>query len=267
MTTPPSGAPAAGAPAGVAAARVALVTGASRGIGRAAALGLAGRGFALFVAADGTADELAAVADSCRRAGAPDAASGQFDFARAGEAERMVGAALERFGRIDVLVNNAGIRCRKRFGAFTRDDFDRVVAVNLAASFFASQAVLPAMRAQGGGRIIHVASQFGSVTGEGQAIYGLTKAALIHLTKTMAYELARENILVNSVSPGPIATQFNRDAWDADPAYRDALYGRVPGGRPGTPEEVAEAITFLATSEGRFIQGHDLVVDGGFIIH
>jgi NAD(P)-dependent dehydrogenase (short-subunit alcohol dehydrogenase family) len=257
MTSPTPAAP----------ASVALITGASRGIGRAAALGLAGRGFALFVAADGTKDELAAVAASCRSAGAPDAASGQFDFARAGEAERMVGAALARFGRIDVLVNNAGIRCRKRFGAFTREDFDRVVAVNLAAAFFASQAVLPAMRAQGGGRIIHVASQFGSVTGEGQAIYGLTKAALIHLTKTMAFELARENILVNSVSPGPIATQFNLDAWAADPGFRAALHERVPGGRAGTPEEVAEAITFLATSTGSFIQGHDLVVDGGFIIH
>jgi NAD(P)-dependent dehydrogenase (short-subunit alcohol dehydrogenase family) len=247
--------------------RVALVTGASRGIGRATALALAGHGFALFAAADGTADELAAVAEACRGAGAPDAASGQFDFARPGEAERMVGAALARFGRIDVLVNNAGIRCRKRFGTFTHEEFDRLVAVNLGAAFFASQAVLPAMRAQGGGRIIHVASQFGTVTGERQAVYGLTKAALIHLTKTMAFELGRENILVNSVSPGPIATQFNRDTWDADPAYREALNAQVPVGRVGTPEEVAEAIAFLATAVGGFIQGHDLVVDGGFVIH
>ncbi|MEJ0072107.1 MAG: SDR family oxidoreductase [Pseudomonadota bacterium] len=250
-----------------AAAPVALVTGASRGIGRATALGLAGRGFTLFVAADGSAAELAELVEACRGAGAPAADAALVDLARAGEAERMVAGALARFGRIDVLVNNAGIRCRKRFGDFTRDDFDRVVAVNLAAAFFASQAVLPAMRAQGAGRIIHVASQFGSVTGAGQAIYGLTKAALIHLTKTMAFELAGEGILVNSVSPGPIATQFNLDAWDADPTFREALHSRVPAGRAGTPEEVAEAIVFLATSEGRFIQGHDLVVDGGFIIH
>jgi NAD(P)-dependent dehydrogenase (short-subunit alcohol dehydrogenase family) len=247
--------------------RVAVITGASRGIGRATALELARRGFTVFLAADGTATELAEAAAACRAAGAPDAASLEVDFTRAGEAERMVGAALERWGRIDVLVNNAGIRCRKRFGEFTHADFERVVAVNLAAAFFASQAVLPAMRAQGGGRIIHVASQFGSVTNAGVAIYGLTKAALIHLTKTMAFELARDNILVNSVSPGPVATQYNQDAWAADPAHRDALHAKVPVGRPGTPEEIAEAIAFLATFEGGFIQGHDLVVDGGFVIH
>jgi NAD(P)-dependent dehydrogenase (short-subunit alcohol dehydrogenase family) len=246
---------------------VALVTGASRGIGRATALGLAGRGFALFVVADGTEAELAALVAACRDAGAPAAAFGLADFARPGAAEQAVAQALARLGRIDVLVNNAGIRCRKRFGDFTRDDFDRLVAVNLAAAFFASQAVLPAMRAQGGGRIVHVASQLGSVTGEGQAIYGLTKAALIHLTKTMAFELSRDNILVNSVSPGPIATQFNLDAWQTDAAYREALHSRIPAGRAGTPEEVAEAIVFLATSEGSFIQGHDLVIDGGFVIH
>src|SRR5579864_4708998 len=181
-----------------AAAPVALVTGASLGIGRATALGLAGRGFALFVVADGTEVELTELVAACRTAGAPAAAFGLADLARPGEAEQMVARALAGCGRIDVLVNNAGIRCRKRFGDFTRDDFDRLVAVNLATAFFASQAVLPAMRAQGAGRIIHVASQLGSVTGAGQAIYGLTKAALIHLTKSMAFELARDNILVNS---------------------------------------------------------------------
>ena len=247
--------------------RVALITGASRGIGRATAHELARRGFAVYLVADGTADELTCAVADCRAAGAPAAAWATADFTKAGEAERMVEAALARLGRVDVLVNNAGIRCRKRFGDFTHDDFERVVAVNLAAAFFASQAVLPAMRAQGGGRIIHVASQFGSVTNTGVAIYGLTKAALIHLTKTMAFELAADNILVNSVSPGPIATQFNQDAWAADPGYREALHARVPLGRAGTPEEVAEAIAFLATTEGRFIHGHDLVVDGGFIIH
>jgi len=248
-------------------ARAALVTGASRGIGRAAALKLASRGLAVFVAADGTEAELAATVEACRAAGAPDAAHGVVDLQRPGEAERLVETARARLGRIDVLVNNAGIRCRKRFGEFTRDDFERVVAVNLAAAFFASQAVLPAMRAQGGGRIIHVASQLGSVSAEGVAIYGLTKAALIHLTKTMAIELSRDNILVNSVSPGPIATEFNRDVWAKDPAFREALHSRLPGGRAGTPEDVAEAIAFLATSEGSYIQGHDLVVDGGYVIH
>ena len=166
-----------------------------------------------------------------------------------------------------MLVNNAGIRCRKRFGAFTRADFAAVVEVNLAAAFFASQAVLPAMRAQGGGRIIHVASQHGSVASEENALYGITKAALIHLARNMAYELAAEGIHVNTVSPGPIATQYNLDTWGRQPGKLEMMTARVPAGRMGRPEEIAEAIVFLATTEGSFIHGHDLVVDGGYIIH
>jgi NAD(P)-dependent dehydrogenase (short-subunit alcohol dehydrogenase family) len=176
-------------------------------------------------------------------------------------------AALAAFGRIDVLVNNAGIRCRKPFGDFTRADFASVMEVNLAAAFFASQAVLPAMRLQGGGRIIHVASQHGSVASEENALYGTTKAALIHLARNMAYELAAEGIQVNTVSPGPIATQFNLDTWGKQPGKLEMMASRVPAGRMGRPEEVAEAIVFLATTEGSYIHGHDLVVDGGYIIH
>lgn len=248
-------------------AKVALVTGASRGIGREAAWALAGRGFRLFLAAEGTPEELAEVAAECRRRGAPEAAEGIFDLGKDGAAEAMVAAALARFGRVDVLLNNAGIRCRKAFGSYTRADFATLVSVNLAAAFFASQAVLPAMRAQGGGRIIHVASQMGSVAAEENALYGLTKAALIHLTRNMAFELAKEGIQVNSVSPGPIATQFNLDTWGRMPGKLETMVGRVPAGRMGEAREVAEAIVFLATAEGSYIQGHDLVVDGGYIIH
>lgn len=247
--------------------KVALVTGASRGIGRETALALAAKGLALFLVAEGTEAELAEAAAAGRRAGAPDARFAVFDLGLAGAAEAMVQAALDAYGRVDVLVNNAGIRCRKPFGSFTRADFAAVVEVNLAAAFFASQAVLPAMRAQGGGRIIHVASQHGSVASEENALYGLTKAALIHLTRNMAYELAPEGIEVNSVSPGPIATQYNLDSWGKQPGKLDAMAARVPAGRMGRPEEVAEAIAFLATTQGSFIQGHDLVVDGGYIIH
>ncbi len=179
----------------------------------------------------------------------------------------MVATALERFGRVDVLVNNAGIRCRKPFGSFTRQDFAYVISVNLAAAFFASQAVLPAMRRQGGGRIIHMASQMGSVAGEENALYGPSKAALIQLTRNMALELAKDGIQVNSVSPGPIATQFNLNSYGRQPGKMDAMISRVPVGRFGRPEEIAEAVVFLATVKGGFIQGHDLVADGGYIIH
>ncbi|HEY0182212.1 MAG TPA: SDR family oxidoreductase [Rhodopila sp.] len=247
--------------------KVALVTGASRGIGQAAALALAAKGFTVFLAAEGTTAELQAVAAACREQGAPEARYVIADLSQPGAAETMVEGALAALGRIDVLVNNAGIRCRKAFGEFSRGDFAAVLEVNLAAAFFASQAVLPAMRRQGGGRIIHVASQHGSVASEENALYGTTKAALIHLARNMAYELAREGIHVNTVSPGPIATQYNLDTWGKQPGKLETMASRVPAGRMGRPEEIAEAIVFLATTEGGYIHGHDLVVDGGYIIH
>ena len=247
--------------------RVALITGASRGIGRATAEHLATKGFALFLSADGTLAELAAATAACFAHGAPDAAQGAFDLALPGAPEAMVRAALDRFGRIDVLVNVAGLRCQKKFGDFTRTDFDLLIAVNVAGAFFASQAVLPAMRVQGGGRIVHVASQMGSVAAPLNTIYGMTKAALIRLAKSMALELSADNILVNTISPGPIATDFINNRYAGDPAARAAMERMVPIGRFGEPEEIAEVIGFLATAKGRFLQGHDLVVDGGYIIH
>ena len=247
--------------------KVALITGASRGIGREAAFALAGRGLGVLLAAEGTEAELAEACAECRARGAPRAEWLLADLSVAGEAERMVAAALARTGRIDVLVNNAGIRCRKPFGTFSRDEFDRVVQVNLAAAFFASQAVLPAMRAQGAGRIIHVASQMASVASEDNAVYGLTKAALAHLAKSMAFELAREGIQVNAVSPGPIATQYNIDSYGARPGQMERMTARVPTGRFGEPAEIAATIAWLATEALDFLQGHDLVVDGGYIIH
>lgn len=247
--------------------KIALVTGASRGIGAQSALALAAKGLSVFLAAEGTEAELSSVADACRSAGAPDARWALADLSVPGAAEAMVAEALAQCGRIDVLVNNAGIRCRKAFGTFTRADFAAVLEVNLAAAFFASQAVLPAMRAQGGGRIIHIASQHGSVASEQNALYGITKAALIHLARNMAFELAAEGIQVNTVSPGPIATQFNIDSWGKIPGKLESMVARVPAGRMGRPEEIAEAVAFLATTEGSFIHGHDLVVDGGYIAH
>lgn len=247
--------------------KIALVTGASRGIGRATAEHMATKGFSLFLAADGTAAELAAAAAGCQGLGAPEVAHGLFDLSQSGRAAAMVAAALARFGRVDVLVNVAGLRCQKKFGAFTQADFDLLMAVNVGGAFFASQAVLPAMRAQGGGRIIHVASQMGSVAAPLNTIYGMTKAALIRLAKSMALELSADNILVNTVSPGPIATDFINQRYAGDPVARAAMERMVPMGRFGTAEEVAEVIGFLATSEGRFLQGADLLVDGGYVVH
>jgi len=245
--------------------KVVLVTGASRGIGRAVAERLAKEGAAVYLAADGTQAELEEAVRACRAAGAPDAAWGLHDLARDGEAEAMVAAAYARMRRIDILVNNAGLRVRKAFGEFTHEEFDRLVAVNLRAPFFASQAVVPIMRAQGGGCVVHMASQLGLVASRYGAVYNLTKAGLIQLTRSMALELAAENIRVNAVCPGPITTEgflAGRNPGELEQRARD-----VPIGRFGTVEEVAGVVAFLVSKDAGYVAGHALVMDGGYIIH
>lgn len=245
--------------------KVALITGASRGIGRAIALRLASQKASIYLAADGTEQELTDTAAACRTAGAPDAAWGIHDLTRADEPEAMVAAAHARLKRIDILVNNAGIRVRKAFEHFTHEEFDRVVAVNLRAAFFASQAVIPIMRQQGGGHIVHMASQLGIVASRYGAIYSLTKAGLIQLTKSMALEFAAENIHVNAVCPGPISTEgflAGRNPGELEQRARD-----VPIGRFGTPEEVAGVVAFLVSKDAAYVAGHALVMDGGYVVH
>jgi NAD(P)-dependent dehydrogenase (short-subunit alcohol dehydrogenase family) len=247
--------------------KVALVTGASRGIGRATALTLASAGASVYLAADGTPEELASSAAACAGACPSGRAEhGVFDLGDAQAVQRMVDAALASFGRIDILVNNAGMRIRKPFGEFTSTDFDRLIAVNLRAPFLASQAVVPAMRAAGGGRIVTVASQLGIVATPTSSLYGLAKAALIHMTKSMALELAKDRIQVNAVSPGPIETEFARATMARQPGYKAWRESQIPLGRWGTPEEVAQAILFLASTSATFIHGSNLVIDGGFVV-
>lgn len=248
--------------------KIALVTGASRGIGKATAIALARAGAAIYAAADSTKEELEAVAGECR--GANKGAGAEFGLHDLGDAQAvqgMVDAAIARFKRIDILVNNAGVRIRKPFGQFTVADFDRLIAVNQRAPFLASQAVIPSMRASGGGRIVTVASQLGLVATPESALYGMAKAAMIYMTKAMALELAKDNIIVNSVSPGPIETEFTRSQMEAKPGYREKREAIIPLGRWGRPEEVAEAILFLASTRASFIHGENLVIDGGYVIH
>jgi len=248
--------------------KVALVTGASRGIGRAIALALAKAGAAVYLAADGTREELSAVAAECRSHNAFCRAEfGLFDLGNADDVQHMIDAAIASLGRIDILVNNAGIRIRHPFGEYSATDFDQLIAVNLRAPFLASQAVVPSMRANGGGRIITIASQNGIVAAANSALYGVSKAALIYLTKAMAFELAKDNITVNAVSPGPIETEFTRARMEREPGHRELRASQVPVKRWGKPEEIAAAVLFLASTEATFIHGSNLVADGGYIIH
>ena len=245
--------------------KAALITGASRGIGRAIALRLASQKAAIYLAADGTQKELEHTAAACCSAGAPNAAWGLHDLSKLGAPEAMVAAAQARMKRIDILVNNAGIRVRKAFEHFTHDEFERVMAVNLRAPFFASQATIPIMRQQGGGHIVHMASQLGMVASRFGAVYSLTKAALIQMTKSMALEYAAENIHVNAVCPGPVSTEgflAGRNPGELDQRARD-----VPIGRFGTPEEVAGVVAFLVSKDAAYVAGHALVMDGGYVVH
>jgi NAD(P)-dependent dehydrogenase (short-subunit alcohol dehydrogenase family) len=251
--------------------KVAIITGAAspRGIGFAMARKFVAEGASVFLVdldAQSLAqriEELSSLAHSDARA-----VLGSHDLATAGALEAIAEEALSHFGRIDILCNNAAIRINKPFEEFTRQDFDRAIAINLAAPFFLSQAVVPVMRAQGGGRIINTASQLGTVAYETRAVYGLTKAALIHLTKSMALELAADGILVNSISPGPVYTQpiVDREAADPD-GTRARLRTYVPTGRYGEPDEIADVALFLATSSPGFLQGENIVVDGGYTLH
>lgn len=248
--------------------KVAIVTGVSSpvGIGAAVARRLAGSGARLLVAADASPDS---VAKECAEllGDAQGIIPLTADLGDPSAVAAMVAQAEKQFGRIDLLVNNAAVRINRKFGEFTLAEFDKAVAVNLRAPFLASQAVLPAMRRQGGGRIIHVASQLGSVAYQTRTIYGMTKAALIHLAKSMALELATENIQVNTVSPGPIATQptLDRQRDDPDEAARRLDY--VPMRRYGRPEEIGEVVHWLLTTDASFLTGHDLIIDGGYTIH
>ena len=250
--------------------KVAVVTGAStpKGIGSAIARRFAAEGASLYLAAEGPADALEATADSCRALNRDARIEyGVFDLGEAGQPEAMIEAALGALGRVDVLVNNAGIRDHMAFGEVSRELFDRVVSVNLAAAFFASQAVLPAMREQGGGRIIHIASQMGSIAHDKRSVYGLTKAALIHLTKSMAYELGAEGIIVNAISPGPILTQPILDRLEKEPGYSDTRMTYLRANRFGTPDEIAELAFYLAATDATYMQGADLLIDGGYTTH
>ena len=186
--------------------KVALITGASRGIGRAVAVRLASEGAAIYLAADGTEGELTEVAAACRKAGAPDAAWGVQDLARADAPEAMIAAAHRRMGRIDILVNNAGIQRRAPFHEFPQGDWDDIIATNLTAPFVVSQAVVPGMMERKHGKIIHIASLMSDLARPTVVPYTAAKGGVRQLTRGMAIELAPHNIQVNAIAPGYFAT-------------------------------------------------------------
>jgi NAD(P)-dependent dehydrogenase (short-subunit alcohol dehydrogenase family) len=265
MTDTPSSAtpPASDAtPAFDVAGRIALVTGAARGIGRACALALARAGADVALGLR-DASTGADVADAIRALGRR-ALPLQMDVAHPAEIEPAVAEAINHFGRLDILVNNAGIGPPNAAIAVTEADFDATVAVNLKGTFFVSQAVGRAMIAGGqGGRIVNLSSQAGFVALPTESVYCMTKAAIAHLTKCLAVEWAAHGINVNAVAPTFIRTP-GTVKWLQDEDFRRDLLARIPLGRVGEPPDVAAAVVFLCSPAAAMITGSTLMIDGGW---
>jgi 3-oxoacyl-[acyl-carrier protein] reductase len=240
------------------AGRVAIVTGGTRGIGLAIARSLAEDGASVVVSGR-DAGRLAAAAAELEATGAA-ALAVAADAARREDVDRLVDAARDRFGRLDVLVNNAGITRDQLLVRMKDDDWDQVLDTNLRGVFLMTRAVGKVMMRQKSGRIINISSAAGAMGNAGQVNYSAAKAGVIGLTKAAARELAHWNILVNAVAPGLIET----DMTAAIPAEaREALVGQVPLKRAGTAREVAEVVRFLAGDGAGYITGQVIHVNGG----
>jgi NAD(P)-dependent dehydrogenase (short-subunit alcohol dehydrogenase family) len=239
---------------------VAIVTGAGRGIGEAIATSLASES-ASVVVADLDAPSARRVADKIV-AGGGQAIAIQTDVTEPAQVSSLIDGTLARFGRLDVLVNNAGIGSNKSFLETTLEEWELQLRVNLTGTFLCGQAAAKAMLKNQGGRIVNVASISGQRGGQGRAAYGASKAGVILLTKVMAVELAPLGVRVNAVSPGPVDTDQSRGTHT--PSTRRAYYDRIPVRRYGEREEIAAAVLFLAARESSFVNGHILNVDGGF---
>jgi len=237
--------------------RVAIVTGASRGIGRAIAEQMARQGATVVAAARG--ENARAVADGVQAAGGR-AEAVALDVTDSAAAERVVASVLERHARIDILVNNAGITRDQLLLRMKRDDWDAVLATNLTAAFTLTQAVLKPMIRQRGGRVICVGSVVGQSGNAGQANYAASKAGLIGFVKSVALEVASRGITANVVTPGLIETEMTR-AMTGE--ARDEWAAKIPLRRLGTPADVASAVCFLASDEASYITGQVLAVNGG----
>ena len=241
---------------------VALVTGASRGIGEVIAWRLAQAGAKVAANYSTGAEAASQVVDSISAQGG-EAFAIAADVSNESQVESMVKQVMDRWGKLDILVNNAGITRDKLLIRMTSEEWDDVIRVNLKSAYLCSKFALPHMMRQRHGRIVNMSSVVGVSGNPGQANYAASKAGLIGITKTLAREVASRNITVNAVAPGYITTamveQLSEDV-------QKAILDRVPLGRFGTPEDVAEAVAFLCTEGAGYITGQVIGIDGGLAV-
>ena len=241
--------------------RVAIVTGGGGGIGRATCLALAADGAAVAVA-DLDEPRARAVAGELEKAGGR-ALAVKVDVASGDSVRAMVKGVVGRFGRVDVLVNNAGWDKIERFIESTEETWDKVLAINLKGQILCARAVLDDMMPRQSGRIVNIASDAGRVGSSGECVYSAAKGGVIAFTKGLAREVARYKINVNCVCPGPTDTPLFAQTAEANPKLAEALKKAIPWGRLGRPEDIAAAVAFFASDAAEYITGQTLSVSGG----
>ncbi len=241
----------------------AVVTGGSRGIGRAICLALAGEGAAVAVNYAGSAQAAQSTVEECLRLGAADAFAYQADVADEAQAAALVNEAVTRWGGVDILVNNTNITQNDLIMRLSREDFDAVLNTNLKGAFHCIKAACRPMMKQRFGRIVNLSSIVGIRGNAGQANYAASKAGLIGMSKSVAKELAGRGITVNCVAPGFIETDMTSVLPDA---AKEKLLSEIPMARMGRSEDVAAAVVFLASEQAGYITGQVICVDGGMAI-
>ena len=241
--------------------KTALVTGAAGGIGRVLAASLAEAGAT--VAVHDLKPEMAQDGVDFVEAAGGKAVPIAGNLASVEECRRIVEDTVAATGRLDILINCAATNRRKPIAEVTEDDFDFISAVNIKAVFFLSQAAHPHMKAQGGGKIIHIGSINPFFALDTVSVYGLTKGAVVQVTKAMAVEWAPDNIQVNCISPGFMMTPLSKPVWE-DESRAKWFRTRIPQRKPGLPEELVGAMLLLASPASSYITGQTIIVDGGF---
>ncbi len=241
--------------------KVAVITGASRGLGRAMAVALASQGASIaLVARDEAA--LAEVAAEIRALGAT-AETFVADVTSEDSVAALEQAVIARFGKVQILINNAGMNLRKKIHEFTLEEWMRVTNTNLTSVFLLCRAFVPHMKGQGYGRIINMTSIMAHVSLPERTAYSSTKAALLGLTKSLALELAPDNITVVGISPGPFLTEMNIPI-STDPEKNALFLSKIPAGRWGETSEIGQLAAYICSDAAGFITGTDILIDGGW---